>query len=304
MEMWGVARRRRLRSGMAPTRDFKPRYLFRDEEAKVRASERAKVGRELEVMTKRLEKALDTNKKFKAVSRAAHAAHSEELSAAKLAAKIAIEREAKLAVKAESLEAEIKTVKELSKSVVDALAALVREYGDVRVACELCSIPYTRFERWYSQGQVDESDEIYRYLVDKIGLARGLAKKDVFDAIERLSHDVMEPVVCGGEVVGERVGRKADGRIVAFKAERVFPETFGAKLPSPLPDAPAHEEDLSVYSDEEFDKLNAAKKEVERIKKIGVTKRMVALQSAGKRNMIDVSVADEIESELASKEPT
>ncbi len=242
------------------------------------------------------------NKLWKEKSRKANADHALALGAAKRSEKIAIEREAAAKVALEAtraanaeLQAKLKVVLQLNPSTVDTLAQIIAETGRPEQACLLCNVKFSAFKQWMVIGEREDADPIYRYLVQEVKLARGLAMQKHGKLLEDLSKDVFEDIVVEGEVVGQRMARKASDRVATFNAERLFPEVWGPRAAAALPDEKPEEVNYDHLSIEEMERLKAARDELKALEEAANSKKLVALQRAG-RGIVDTTGEDVVDS--------
>lgn len=246
--------------------------MHQDEEDRIRAQERAKADRRVEAVE---EKRKTDRSRFKEASKEAHAKHSQELSVAKAEARIALRGEAAARAQLEAARAEnkelmllIKRIEKLNKTVVDALAACIREDGlSTDRACKKIGLKPSQFEYWYSQGCVENAEPIYLYLRQEVDAAiaddEGMWRKKLVD----LSKDVFEDIVNkDGEVIGKRLARRASDKVVTFALERRHP-AYAPKTAETLPAEKAIEADLSRLSNEAFAEYRAAEEKIASLKK-------------------------------------
>lgn len=272
------------------------RYLREDEEERIRAQERARADRRVETVEKKLK---SDRAKFKAASREAHEAHSEELSVALTKARVALSREAAAKVQLEKAQAEnkelmllIRRVEKLNKTVVDALAACIREDGlTIQGACKKISLKHSQFEYWYAQGGVDSAEPIYLYLRQEVDEAIADDEAKWRKKLEKVSEDVFEDIVNkDGDVIGTRCARRASDKAITFALERRH-AAYAPKTAETLPAEKTIEADLTRLSTEAFSEYREAEETLARIKKEAEALKHASLVSSSNK-VVDTTGED------------
>lgn len=264
------------------------RYLREQEEERVRAQERARADRRVENVEKKRQ---SDQAKSKEASKLAHAEHAEELAVAKAKARIALSREAAAKVQLEKAQAEnkellllIKRIEKLNKTVVDALAACIREDGlSTDRACKKIGLKFSQFEYWYAQGAADTSDPIFIYLRQQVDEAIADDEAKWRKKLEKVSEDVFEDIVNkDGDVIGTRCARRASDKAITFALERRHP-AYAPKTAEVLPETPAIEADLTRLSTEAFAEYRDAEETLARIKKEAEALKHASLVSSSNK---------------------
>jgi hypothetical protein len=277
---------------LPPQGQFMGRYLREQEEERVRAQERARADRRVKTVE---EKRKSDRAKAKAVAKEAHEAHTEKLSVALAETRIAISREAAAKVQLEKARAEneellllIKRIEKLNKTVVDALAACIREDGlTTDRACKKIGLKFSQFEYWYAQGAADTSDPIYIYLRQQVDEAIADDEAKWRKKLEKVSEDVFEDIVSKeGDVIGQRLARRASDKAITFALERRHP-AYAPKTMETLPTEKSVETDLTRLSTEAFAEYRHAEETLDRLKKAAEALKQQSLVSSSNK-VIDV----------------